>query len=115
MKSILASLIIACCGTVASPAEAAQATMVADCRLMDRRGADVKIPCKVVTHNDKVISLNVTLKNKENYSRVFTQIKKLPGDQWLVKDDTGREWHGQGHQGGLTFKSQDYLYVVYYR
>ena len=85
-------MMLACCGTVASPAEAAQATMAADCRLMDRRGADVTIPCKVVSHNDKVISLNVTLKNKENYSRVFTQIKKLPGDQWLVKDDTGREW-----------------------
>ncbi len=114
MKSKFAVLMLACCGTVASPAEAAQATMAAGCRLMDRRGADVTIPCKVVSHNDKVISLNVTLKNEENYSRVLTQIKKLPSDQWLVKDDSGREWHDQGHQGGLTFKSQDYLYVVVY-
>ena len=68
----------------ASPAEGAQAALAADCRSVvrsiDRRGADVTIPCKVMTRSDKVISLNITFVNKKNYSRVLTQIKKLPGD-----------------------------------
>ena len=49
-------------------------------RSIDRRGADVTIPCKVMTRSEKVISLNITFINKKNYSRVLTQIKKLPGD-----------------------------------